>query len=112
MISGLLLNENLSAKLCTPLSLFGNVTHISHHRLQHVTDKEIWRFAGERNNVILTKDSDYFYMSQLLGCPPKVIRLNCGNKTTKDITGILLSKEEAIRSFIESENCYFEIVGE
>jgi len=105
-----LLDENLSKKLAVKLiPTFSNVAHVSNESLLNSFDKEIWDFAKSNNYVIITKDYDFSDMSHLLGCPPKVIKLNCGNKTTEYICNTLIEKKELINIFVESDNCYMEI---
>ena len=105
-----LLDENLSRKLAEKLALaFPYVTHVSNEGLLNGADKEIWDFAKSKEYVIITKDYDFSDMSHLLGCPPKVIKLNCGNKTTEFICNTLIDKLKLIKTFIESSNCYMEI---
>lgn len=105
-----LLDENLPAKLCSRLATLGQVTHVSHHLLLHADDSAIWQFAAERNYAIITKDNDYFYKSRLLGCPPKVIKVSCGNRTTAFIGDLLVASADVIRPFVLSDKCYLEIV--
>ena len=49
-------------------------------------------------------------MSVAYGCPPKVIRLNSGNKTSKYITNLVNKKIEIVQEFLEDDDtCYLEI---
>ncbi|MDR3665915.1 MAG: DUF5615 family PIN-like protein [Ignavibacteriaceae bacterium] len=107
----LLIDENLSRRLITTLSdWFPNTSHVSTENLGKTLDREIWNYAKEKGYCILTKDWDYNYLSALLGCPPKVIHLNCGNKTTAYILTILAFQLEAIKDFLEDPIiCYLEI---
>ena len=105
-----LLDENLSRKLAGKLTrAFPDITHVSAEGFLNSFDKEIWDFAKINSYVIITKDYDFSDMSHLLGCPPKVIKLNCGNKTTDYISNILIEKLELITAFVNSSNCYMEI---
>src|ERR1017187_6485345 len=102
-----LIDENLSKKLATKLtSIFSHVTHVSTEGLLNSFDLEIWNFAKTNNYAIITKDYDFSDMSHLLGCPPKVIKLNCGNKSTEYILLALSVKSELIKNFTKSSNCY------
>ncbi|MDX6191156.1 hypothetical protein SGQ83_17505 [Flavobacterium sp. Fl-318] len=49
---------------------------------------------------MLTLDDDFEKLSLLKGAPPKVIILKTFNKNTKEITELLISKKEIIKSFI------------
>ena len=105
-----LLDENLSKKIIGKLVPdFPGITHVSNEGLLNSFDKEIWNFAKKNDYVIITKDYDFSDMSHLLGCPPKVIKLNCGNKTTDYICTTLIDKWELIKTFAKSSNCYMEI---
>lgn len=73
---------------------------------EHTEDIAIWNFAKEKNWAILTKDNDYEALSRLYGCPPKVIQLTCGNKTTTQIMSILEKSQSVIHAFLkDNENC-------
>ena len=105
-----LLDENLSKKLAAKLtSLFPYISHVSLEGLQNSFDTEIWHFAKDNNYTIITKYVDFSDMSHLYGCPPKVIKLNCGNKSTEYIQLALSIKSDLIKMFTESSNCYMEI---
>jgi predicted nuclease of predicted toxin-antitoxin system len=106
---GYLLDENLSKKMIEKLSLvFQKVTHVSNEGLLNSFDTDIWSYAKKNDLTIITKDNDFSDMSHLRGCPPKVIKLNCGNKTTGYISNILVNKSELIKAFTESADCYME----
>jgi predicted nuclease of predicted toxin-antitoxin system len=107
----IIIDENLSRRLIATLgSAFPETTHVGLKNLLEVEDKGIWDFALQREYCILTKDHDYKFMSVAYGCPPKVIRLNCGNKTTTYIADLLKQKLEVIEEFlVDNDNCYLEI---
>lgn len=50
----------------------------------------------KKDFTILTKDSDFDERSQLLGCPPKVIRLICGNQSTIEILNQMIFRKADI----------------
>jgi predicted nuclease of predicted toxin-antitoxin system len=107
---GFLLDENLSRKLVDRLSaVLPSITHVALYGLVNEPDKYVWDFAKERALVIITKDYDFSDMSRLYGCPPKVIKLNCGNKTTDYISDMLSARSGAILDFSDGENCYMEV---
>ena len=69
-------------------------------------DAFIWEYAKKNSFTIITKDNDFEYLSRLYGCPPKVIQLTCGNKTTTEIISILSGSIDTIRNFeSDEENC-------
>jgi predicted nuclease of predicted toxin-antitoxin system len=109
-MSRYLLDENLSRKLSAMLTpVLGVVSHVSGYDLLNHHDGQIWDFAKVNEYTIITKDYDFSDMSHLLGCPPKVIKLNCGNRTTEYICNLLSNKASLIDSFVDSESCYMEI---
>ena len=106
-----LLDENLSKRMAVDLfSSLGTVSHIKNEPLVHFTDIEIWNYARDNNFTIITKDSDFVHHSNLKGCPPKVIRLKCGNKTTSFIYQLLVTNSVKIQAFIGGNDCYLEIL--
>ena len=107
----ILVDENLSRRLTTTLGdAFPESRHVSTEHLLKTLDEGIWNFALQKGYCILTKDWDYKFMSVAFGCPPKVIRLNCGNKTTAHIANLLQQKLEIIKEFLSgNDDCYLEI---
>lgn len=107
----LLIDENLSRKLVNRLQdIFPESIHVSDEDLLTTPDKKIWDFAQRKGYCILTRDWDYKFMSITLGCPPKIIRLNCGNQTTINIFDLIYKKIDVIRDFLHDQDvCYLEI---
>lgn len=68
--------------------------------LENKTDREIWTFARDNDYSIVTFDSDFFDLSNLLGCPPKIIWLRFGNRNTKELTSLLFNKSQLINDFL------------
>lgn len=105
-----LLDENLSRKLTVKLPQWMQARHVSDEDLQHTYDHAIWHFAKEQGTTIITKDNDFQYLSLTYGCPPKVIKLNCGNRTTDYIAELISQFADEIQHFLLSaELCYLEI---
>ena len=107
-----LIDNNLSFKLIQPLQpSFQGSLHISNALSIYADDHEIWQYCKENGFVILSKDNDFDELSQLLGCPPKVVHLLCGNQTTLFILNLILSNSKDIISFYENEkeNCLLKI---
>jgi len=107
----LLLDENLSQKIIDKIAhVFPESRHISMVSLSKSNDYKIWEYAKENNFCILTKDWDFHAISILRGCPPKVVRLNCGNRATSGIISIIIDFAETIHDFSKDiESCYLEI---
>ncbi len=73
-------------------------------------DLAIWNFAKDNNYIIITKDNDFNERSLLEGCPPKVIHLLCGNKSTMQIKDLISLHTKHIQQFISlSSGCLLKI---
>jgi len=66
----------------------GNFLNQNGHEARHVLelpsgertpDEEIWKVATQHDEIIVSKDSDFFYRSQVMG-PPPVIHLVFGRR--------------------------------
>jgi predicted nuclease of predicted toxin-antitoxin system len=105
-----LLDENLSRRLTKALGEFGEVRHVSKKDLMENNDSDIWQFSKHEGFTIVNQDNDFKYLSRTLSCPPKVIKLNCGNRSTNFIASMLLDHKEVVMDFMLSEElCYLEI---
>jgi predicted nuclease of predicted toxin-antitoxin system len=101
----LLLDANISWRIIKLIANdFSNCLHANNIPVnQPAKDIEIWQFAKQNNFTILTHDDDFEKLLLLKGVPPKVIVLKTFNKSTKQISEILISKKETIESFISNE---------
>jgi predicted nuclease of predicted toxin-antitoxin system len=99
----LLFDQNISFKIKNALAEeFPESIHVSDIRMQTSTDAQVWEYAKSNSLTIVSKDSDYFDLSMLLGSPPKVIWVNVGNSSTLNLINILKSNTHKIKEFIES----------
>lgn len=108
----LLIDNNLSFKLVLALeAYFPHSIHIRETLGILANDQSIWEYAQNNDFVILTKDNDFDERSQVYGCPPKIIHLICGNKSTSHIQDLIFHHKEAIQSFatLDSGNCILKI---
>jgi predicted nuclease of predicted toxin-antitoxin system len=97
----LLFDQNISYRIVNKVSdKFPESKHVSHVGLNDSEDIDIWQYARMEDYVIVTFDSDYYDISLINGCPPKLIWLRTGNLTTEAIKKVLLSNAEAINDFI------------
>jgi predicted nuclease of predicted toxin-antitoxin system len=90
----LLFDENLSRKLVPLLhDLFPGSAHVTLVGLgPSARDRDIWNYAQENNFAIVTADSDFLFLANTLGPPPKVILLeNCDYPT--DVAVRILRRE-------------------
>lgn len=98
----LLIDENLSERLISTLEdLFPGSLHPRLLELGGASDEQVWSLALQRNCVLLTKDEDFLRLSLLRGAPPKVVWLRLGNCSTAEVTDVVRSSFEAIRTFHE-----------
>jgi predicted nuclease of predicted toxin-antitoxin system len=99
-----LLDENLSLCLVQVLAdLFPGSLHLRECGLRGASDIEVWRYAAENGFAIVSKDSDFWQRSLLLGSPPKIIWLRIGNCTTSRIDFILRNAAPRVLAFEGSE---------
>src|SRR5215210_7355196 len=106
----LLFDQNLSFKLCHNLAhLYPGSDHVRTLELANADDREIWRYAGEHDFTLVSLDADFAEMAALLGYPPKVIWLRCGNQPTTSIERLLLENRETIAAFEREAAACLEI---
>jgi len=67
--------------------------------LDRADDRILWNFAKENNYTLVSLDADFAEIVALLGPPPKVIWLRCGNQPTAVIEKVLRDHAEAIAVF-------------
>jgi predicted nuclease of predicted toxin-antitoxin system len=100
-----LIDYNLSFKLVLPLqSAFPGTHHIREVLAVDADDLSVWNFAKTKEYTLLTKDNDFDERVQLMGCPPKLVHLVCGNRSTLYILNLILLRKEKITTFIEDDN--------
>lgn len=96
----LLFDQNLSPKLVTRLAdLFPDSEHVQTAGLDRASDDQIWEHARLNGYAIVTKDEDYYNLSVLRGCPPKVIWLQLGNCTTAQVESVFRVRYPDIEAF-------------
>ena len=97
----LLFDQNISFRIEKKLSsIFNQSKHVSNLGLMNENDIYIWNYAKRENYIIVTFDSDFYDISIINGCPPKIIWIRKGNLTTNQIVLILEEKHLIIRNFI------------
>ena len=101
----LLLDENLSRRaVAFLLDAFPETTQVALLGLEHVNDRTIWEYARANELVIVTKDADFFEMSNLYGQPPKIIWLKIGNQSKATTINTLLANKNTIETALIDEN--------
>jgi predicted nuclease of predicted toxin-antitoxin system len=96
----LLLDQNLSFKLCRPLAeLFPGTSQVRLVGLADAADCAVWDYAGANGFTLISLDSDFAEMAALLGPPPKVIWVRCRNQPTAIIEDLPRRHAAAIVDF-------------
>ena len=58
---------------------------------QSAADRDVFLAARQAGAIILTKDSKFVELQRLLGAPPKIIWLRCGNRSNQAMKELLTS---------------------
>ena len=96
----LLVDENLSPKLVTLLAdIFPASVHVAQVGLAMAPDSAVWEYATQHGFAIISKDEDFRHLSFLRGAPPKVIGMNIGNCSTKELAALLRARRAQIGVF-------------
>jgi predicted nuclease of predicted toxin-antitoxin system len=93
----LLLDQNLSYKLCRLLALFPDSAQVRRAGLAAADDRAIWNYAAAHGFTLVSFDADFVELATLLGSPPKLVWLRRGNQPTAVIEAMLREHAEAIR---------------
>ncbi len=100
----LLFDQNISFRIVKKIeNIFPGSKQVAQVGLNQTSDQRIWEFARDKGFTIVTFDSDFYDLSLIKGIPPKIIWLRCGNTSTKNISDILTTEANNIRSFLEDE---------
>ncbi len=106
----LLFDENLSFKLCERLgSLFPGSSQVRLAGLAEADDRAIWDYAGANGFTLISLDADFAERATLIGPPPKVIWLRCGNQPTEIIEKLLRDHVQAIVTYEHDAAACLEI---
>jgi len=94
----LLFDQNLSHRLMQVLvDLYPDSNQVRLLGLDRASDDVIWEYAKVHGFAIVTQDADFAERSRLLGSPPKVVWLRCGNRPAAEIERILRRNQELLR---------------
>ncbi|HTP92762.1 MAG TPA: DUF5615 family PIN-like protein [Xanthobacteraceae bacterium] len=106
----LLFDENLSFKLCRQLDdAFPGSHHVRLAGLAEADDTAVWRYAGANGFTLVSLDADFAEKAALIGPPPKVIWLRCGNQPTEMIEKLLRARIDAVAAFEQDAAACLEI---
>jgi predicted nuclease of predicted toxin-antitoxin system len=104
----LLFDHNLSYRLVPALaSLYPGSIHVRDLGMTTAADDVIWTYARQHGLAIISKDSDFFHRSMLLGHPPKVVWIRLGNCTTAQIEALLRARHADLLAFEQDANASF-----
>lgn len=99
----LLFDFNLSPKLVGMLAdLFESAHAYSVGLGFQSTDNAIWDFARDHGYTIVTADRDFLSLSEVFGAPPRVIRLERMNFSTRIAADVIRRYSVAIADFERS----------
>src|SRR5690348_11275133 len=66
-----------------------------------MTDEQVWNYALEKEYIILTKDSDFYYKCLKTKASPKIIQFRLGNMTLKQLNEYFMQHWEELVKQIE-----------
>jgi len=93
----LLLDENLSRRIVPAIQdCFPDSTQIVLLNLNEADDRQIWEYAKQENYTIVTQDADFHEQSMLVGGPPLIVWLRCGNQPKNVILDKLIKQQKLI----------------
>ncbi len=100
----LLFDENLSPKLPRLLAeLFPDSLHVRDVGMKATDDPIVWDYAKDNDLIIVSKDADMHDLSLVFGNPPKVIWLQLGNCSTRQVEELLRRDFDVIKLFNEDD---------
>jgi predicted nuclease of predicted toxin-antitoxin system len=88
---------------------FPGSSHVVIVGLEKADDRAVWRPAAANDFLLVSLDGDFAEMAALLGPPPKVIWLRCGNQPTRTIENLLRRHADAIAVFASDDVACLEI---
>ena len=96
----LLFDQNISFRIVAKLDeRFKDSKQVRQVGLEDSEDIFIWKFALEEGFNVVTFDSDFYDISLINGCLPKIVWLRGGNKTTLEIAQIITTYHDIIQDF-------------
>ncbi|OAV45558.1 DUF5615 family PIN-like protein [Lewinella sp. 4G2] len=106
-----LVDTQLPFKLAVALRRMGfEASHTTDYKNGHLLDDEkIREIAIENQQVIITKDADFFNAYILFGAPPKVLYLTFGNISNKALLTYFQDHFEAIYDLFDADSEIIEL---
>jgi predicted nuclease of predicted toxin-antitoxin system len=107
----LLFDHNLSYKLVSVLAdRYADSKHVCELGMASTSDDVIWNYAQKHGMTIVSKDSDFYHHSMVLGHPPKVVWLRLGNCTTRQIGDLLRARYTDLLEFDQDPETAFLVL--
>ena len=101
-MTALLCDQNLSPKLVDRLTeAFPGSVHVSEVGLAQALDRVVSEYARSHDLLLVSKEADFGELGLILGLPPKVVWIRCGNCTTGDIKGLLRDNRDSIEAMAQ-----------
>ena len=101
----LLFDQNISPRILKILpKQLSSCQQVRFVGLEDASDFEIFQFARENGFAVVTFDSDFVDLNAMHGTPPKIVYLNTGNLTTKNITELLMDNILRINHYLDSDS--------
>jgi predicted nuclease of predicted toxin-antitoxin system len=101
----LLFDQNISPRILKILpQQFSDCQQVRLVGLGDSSDFEIFQFSRENDFAIVTFDSDFVDLNAMHGSPPKIVYLNTGNLTTKNISELLMDNILRINHYLDSDS--------
>jgi len=108
----LFFDENLSHRLVGLLSdVYPGSAHAREVGRLGAEDKRLWTYAAEHEFLLVSKDTDFYQRSLVLGAPPKVIWLRVGNAPTGTVATLLRERYLVVRRFVDDAEASFLTLG-
>ena len=96
----LLLDHTLSFRLLPALAtLYQGSMHVRDLGLASAPDDVIWNYARQHGSAIVSRNSDFYHRSMLVGHPPKIVWLRVGNCTKAWIQALLQTRYDDLLAF-------------
>jgi predicted nuclease of predicted toxin-antitoxin system len=100
----LLFDQNISHRILKKLPPeLSECTQVRFAKLENSSDFEIFLFARENNFAIVTFDVDFVDLNAMHGTPPKIIYLNTGNLSTKNVAELIVSHLIVLKNYLDSD---------
>lgn len=101
----LLFDQNISPRILKILPQeLSDSQQVRFVGLEDSSDFEIFQFSRENDFAIVTFDSDFVDLNAMYGTPPKIVYLNTGNLTTKNISELLMDNILRINHYLDSDS--------